>query len=136
MPHVVAPSGPTAEWPRPSLGLFLCFFSPGTLGGLTDDLDCEVDLVLAHGVLHRDSVDALILLLCPLDREDAAILGGFHPDPTFSLTQQLRGWEVGSEPKLEPQGPCNGVRALRWGWGEPSTGAHSHDRDGGEEEQA
>lgn len=68
---------------------------PGRLAGLTDDLDCQVDLVLAHGVLHRDSVDALIFLLCPLDSEDASVLGGLHSDPALSLTQQLGRGDLG-----------------------------------------
>lgn len=63
---------------------------PG-LAGLTNDLDCKVDLVLPNGVLHCDNVDALIFLLCPLDSEDAAVLGGLHSDPALSLTQQLVG---------------------------------------------
>lgn len=63
---------------------------PGTVS-LTDDLDCEVDLVLAHGVLHRDDVDTLVFLLSPLHSEDAAVLGGLHTDPALGLTQQLGG---------------------------------------------
>lgn len=54
-----------------------------------DDLDCEVDLVLAHGVLYCDCVDTFIFLLCPFDCKDAAVFGGLHPDPALSLTQQL-----------------------------------------------
>lgn len=58
---------------------------------LTDDLDCEVDLVLAHGVLHRDNIDTLVFLLCSLNGEYAAVLGGLHSDPALGLTQQLAG---------------------------------------------
>lgn len=70
---------------------------------LTDDLDREVDLVLAHGVLHRDNVDTLVFLLCPLDSEDAAILGGLHADPALGLTQQLGG--KGTLGRRAPVGP-------------------------------
>lgn len=82
-------------------------FPAWTLAGLTDDLDCEVDLVFTHRVLHRDDVDTLIFLLCPLEGEDAAVLGGLHSDPALGLTQQLEGrgsW--GEEPRSDPRGFC------------------------------
>lgn len=75
---------------------------------LTDDLDGEVDLVLAHGILHCDDVDALVFLLCPLHSEDAAVLGGLYPDPAFGLTQQLAGEEeLGEVPKSDPSSLCS-----------------------------
>lgn len=71
---------------------------------LTNDLDCEVDLVLAHGVLYCDGVDTLIFLLCPFNREDASVFGGLHTDTALRLTQQLKGresWGQGSSESIQ-----------------------------------
>lgn len=72
------------------------------LGRLTNDLDCEVDLVLAHRVLYCDSVNTFIFLLCPFNCEDAAVFSGLHTDPALSLTQQLKGRESWERGPLEP----------------------------------
>lgn len=76
---------------QPLPGCPLSFLHGPQPASLTDDLDCQVDLVLAHWVLHDDSVDTLVFLLGPLDSEDAAVLGGLHSDAALGVTQQLVG---------------------------------------------
>ena len=69
---------------------------------LTDNLDCEVDLVLAHGVLYCDGVDTFIFFLCSLNCKNAAVFGGLHTDPALSLTQQLKGRENWGQDPSQP----------------------------------